>query len=266
MIFEMMILFTFFSSDSHLSGSDEGMMEIAPPPRNKRSSLPRQQVSTSVIRRPPNKPPKPPPAATGLHHHAVITKNRPSPTTTDAANAISTTNIKLCQTTPPKSAAAASSSGAAMVRTPQDEDHIYESVDLRKNPISPMTSATAASVRGQHDLRLSTEVQCWPWLPKQGSLPAQSTVTITNTTTSSSPKKSSVGTAASLAKSIQSSLRSVSLGRGSEPPTRSAPTILQRFSNLRRSLNRDRFRSQESQTNENSLPRRPDDPDWVFFR
>ena len=171
-----MILFTFFSSDSHLSGSDEGMMEIAPPPRNKRSSLPRQQVSTSVIRRPPNKPPKPPPAATGLHHHAVITENHSKissnrPPTTSAANAISR-NIKLCQTTPPKSVAG--SSGANVVRTaPQDEsDHIYESVDLKK--IEP--------VRGRpNDLRLSTEVQCWPWLmPKQGSLPAQTTVTITN--------------------------------------------------------------------------------------
>ena len=108
----------------------------------------------------------------------------------------------------------------------------------------------------RNDLRLSTEVQCWPWLPKQGSLPTQKT-----TLNSPAIKKSSF-----LANSIQSKLRSVSLGRGSEPP-RSAPTILQRFSNLRRSLNRDRFRSQESQTsNANTLNRRPDDPDWVFFR
>ena len=168
------------------------MVEIAPPPRNKRSSLPGRQVSTSVIRRPPNKPPKPPPAATGLHHHAVtvtsennhskISSNR-HPTSAAANNAtISSRNIKLCQTTPPKSAL-----GSFSGRTPQDdEDHIYESVDLRQNHPTLTTASASNTLRGQpplppgHDVRLSTEVQCWPWLPKQGSLPAQTTVTITN--------------------------------------------------------------------------------------
>ena len=166
-------------------------MEIAPPPRNKRSSLPGRQVSTSVIRRPPNKPPKPPPAATGLHHHAVtvtsennhskISSNR-HPTSANNATISSSRNIKLCQTTPPKSAL-----GSFSGRTPQDdEDHIYESVDLRQNHPTLTTASASNTLRGQpplppgHDVRLSTEVQCWPWLPKQGSLPAQTTVTITN--------------------------------------------------------------------------------------
>ena len=168
-------------------------MEIAPPPRNKRSSLPGRQVSTSVIRRPPIKPPKPPPAATGLHYHAVtvtsennhskISSNR-HPTSAAANNATisSSRNIKLCQTTPPKSAL-----GSFSGRTPQDdEDHIYESVDLRQNHPTLTTASASNTLRGQpplppgHDVRLSTEVQCWPWLPKQGSLPAQTTVTITN--------------------------------------------------------------------------------------
>ena len=274
------------------------MMEIAPPPRSKRGSLPRQ-VSTPVIRRPPTKPPKPPQQhpqqqqllqstslvigkqnQTNNKHASQTTPPISSPTTTGLMRPSPTTTTSITTSsigTPVAIIAAANSED-------EDGDHIYESVDLRKRPQIFKKGASNDVIKtvppNRNDLRMSTEVQCWPWLPRQASLPPPSTSPpppSTCSTTNSpfkSPIKKSAGSLA--AKTIQS-IRSVSLGRGVEPP-RSAPTILQRFSNLRRSLNRDRFRVQQEQPIQsqtpssptqphlNSLPRRPDDPDWVFFR
>ena len=73
-----------------------------------------------------------------------------------------------------------------------------------------------------------------------------------------------------MAKTIQSSLRSVSLGRGIEPATFTrGRTLLQRgWAGLRRSFN-SREKVHQPVTAVQSaaeVPRRTDDPDWVFFR
>ena len=265
-------------------------MEIAPPPRSKRGSLPRQ-VSTPVIRRPPTKPPKPPQQQLLMQSTSLViskqnqTNNKHAIQTTPPISSATTTGLMRPSTTTTSITTSSIGTPAAVIianSEDEDGDHIYESVDLRKRP-QFLKANDVSSIKpappNRNDLRMSTEVQCWPWLPRQGSLPPPSTSPPPSSTCSTnSPFKSPNKKTGSLAKTIQS-IRSVSLGRGVEPP-RSAPTILQRFSNLRRSLNRDRFRvqqeqppNQQSQTplsptqpHLNSLPRRPDDPDWVFFR
>merc|ERR1712223_612025 len=125
------------------------------------------------------------------------------------------------------------------------DEHIYESLDIKKlistsklPPAPPPTSQKTdlpPPSKCKNDLRLSTEVQCWPW-PRQSSLPASATsAAMASTTSPTAAKKgptassstATTSTAASsststsghnFARSIQSSLRSVSLGRNCDPP------------------------------------------------
>lgn len=267
-----------FSDGSQMSSGEEvgcsnEIVVVAPPPRSKRSNgltmvksspqiilkepspslvmVKNNNINTAVVvsKRPPTKPPKPP---------NVMTTSRIAPNLANSGKPIA------AKTTPPKNP---STSVSTIVRTSKkllktngagDEisEHIYESVDIR-----PLAVRRHNDLKNT-DLRMSTEVQCWPW-PKQSSLPPNAPI----------PRKTS---STSLAKTIQSSIRSVSLGRGSEQPppsqssfnTSGSRTLLQRFAGLRRSFNsREKVynRPVETQTT-STITRRPDDPDWVFFR
>lgn len=215
--------------------------EISPPPRCKRNSLPRKiQEAANNVKRPSAKSSvassvskrqntqEPPPKVIAHHYKSIgnNNSNRLLPPPHPSHHLTNNCNV---------------STPSQNVRN-NNEEHIYESLEI-----------------GNKDLRLSTDVQCWPW-PRQSSLPPAKAVAPT-------PKTPTTN----LAKSIQSSLRSVSLGRGLEPLPSRGRTLLQRLQGLRRSFNsREKVHycpvpvppSCEQQT---SLPRR-DDPDWVFFR
>ena len=176
--------------------SDENI-EISPPPRLKRSSLPKKQVQTCQTTPsscPTKLPPKPPNVITTTRmtsitsHYKPIGNNRlpppPHPT-------------HLTSSAPPRTSSSANivrknRKNGGSINNQNQEEHIYESVDTFRN---------------KNELRLSTEVQCWPWPSKQSSLP---------------PK-------INLAK-LGSSFKSVSLGRNAEPPPpQKGRTLLQRY-------------------------------------
>ena len=193
--------------------------DIAPPPRAKRASLPRKTTTTNNQEK-----------AIATPNQQSIQENYESAKN----NVISSTNTPQ---KPPKPPNVITTSKIMTAPPPCNNDvrkldqnneneelHIYEAVDFRRNN------------KSDGGLRLSTDVQCWPWPQRQASLPSQSTPSSRSGKVTASPPSSAI------AKSIQSGLRSVSLGRGCEGPRPFSPgqnqqrsnTIFQRFSSFRR--------------------------------
>ena len=171
----------------------------------------------------------------------------------------------------------------------ENGEHIYESIEAGK------TVNCSAAV---NSLRHSAEIQAWPWaaaaaqLQKQGErLPvSRMPLPVSSSRQASLPPNSELRSTTLTSPNFINNLRSVSLGRGTEATTinnnnnnNNKPSLFQRFNSLRRSFNsRERLRSATASTNRgpiqvqpnnnqtsagiNSTKRRPDDPDWVFFR
>ena len=287
----------FFFSDVPMA-STEGVNGhrhevIAPPPRSKRNAptsapmLQQQNKNTTrprgdlggrgtgsegvkvlqktPIKRPPSKPPKPP---------NIVTTSRVA---SDFQN-----GQKYYAKKPPKPPLPTLTSNG-------NGEHIYESIDARPPRLALPGGQNYGAV---NNLKLSAEAQAWPWAkqvsPPQsqqgvGLHPSRMPYNVASRQASLPPQRDlAVGrTNANKTSNFLTNLRSVSLGRGQEAVGGvSKPTLFQRFNSLRRSFNsRERLRqatSVKTQTAltspsktaaaDKSLPRRPDDPDWVFFR